>query len=1292
MGGILSRKKWCPGQVVALYQKECGSWMMEIRWFDRYEEILPQHKSGIEHLNRPHVLFETEVYDHLPVSDALPGRVILTSVEQKESWKGIIRDTTGLPIIPRLCTRICFDEEIETSMDWTNYDLNLPQIPPGLSRGLILRPKNRQGKEWVSILSRLYIRAIKMRGVDPNHHYFQKWSKDRKPIMQGKPMGLPFKPEESGVELGQHLLTINLERGSQDFYRSVFISSPATYLVSPTMEIKRMKNNSFKSMPGDIVCFFDKNASIPENYTSAQRIQFPWHPFRIPFSYGQILSIYKESIVDGGDSIKIEIRRFYKSSELSNDAKEFLPLQLEGNHDEIFESNDIEVGIYASSLLGTADVLLGNHMSSGSENERKHITCCRCKYFYLKAFQRLQPIYWSGMSPAGWDQGLRQRGYKRSIFLQKYDELKDALANGKNILPNIGQICDVFAPVEKSPKEGSCVGLRKQTVPLTSHLSFYEEASLNPQWSIFHASDYLSLADCSDRKLWILKIGDVVAVRDPEAPQSGTSLYPFLVHWFPGQILAIYNESNKNEPKHARFEIRCLKFEASTKGANKNQRRKITDCNPPKTLTATSTDLLGPLTLYYPGAVCETDLTKESIHLPLSEFLATQSLKVDIESVLAFSKVYSSVSKTSARNPIVSNLERDLDEHQYSNKPFRFDVLHLRSFYTEMTFVPKFKIFFGGNRYQPNSVPNTIKIGDTIRVRFEGSKRYPYDCNWSVAEVVAIFKEFPSQDEFNREQNLNPDEHCHNKFQIEIRWFYERRDISTTASSVDDASGFIEVYETDHCQVMDASNAVLDHVKLVEDGMSVKRSDGNYFLCTRFWSTKRRSLIPCSGLSGRIKRGLIHSTLGLEQDLDTSPTCRNDSIDLKINLTDWKDSMANLICKLTLKDASKNAYESGEALVGREKELSQLLTFFRAAFLEDHRSEGYKSSMFLAGPPGVGKTATVRAAIARLQQEQKAGEIPKFKFIPLNGIEVRHPPDIYIRFWETLTGKNHVGPHERACERLEEFFTSKISESDLPNTSTTIVLLDEIDYLVTDDQSVLYNLFDWPKRAAEVASTSRLIVVGISNTLNLVDHLIPSVQSRVGTEKCVFKAYSLNDTTSILRSKMKEGSPNFNFFEDDAILFAAKKTAALSGDIRKAFQICRSAAELVTRRFEEKRAMNGSEPEVHPKIRISDVQKASLESFNMAMVTAVSFSSSFEVLLLVSLAALCRSTGRDIGGFNIKDILAKMEALANASGNPEYIPAPSFGETIRVLTRLGEVSFETKYEASGANLFVVWFD
>lgn len=148
--------------------------------------------------------------------------------------------------------------------------------------------------------------------------------------------------------------------------------------------------------------------------------------------------------------------------------------------------------------------------------------------------------------------------------------------------------------------------------------------------------------------------------------------------------------------------------------------------------------------------------------------------------------------------------------------------------------------------------------------------------------------------------------------------------------------------------------------------------------------------------------------------------------------------------------------------------------------------------------------------------------MPKFNFVSLNGIEVKDPFDVYIKFWEILTGRKFIGSHERACEWLETYFTSQPSEEDLSDNSITIVLLDEIDYLVTEKQSILYNFFDWPKRATEL-NGRRLVVVGISNTLNLVDQLMPSVQSRC-TEKYVFKAYSLNDTVAILKSKIDEGS------------------------------------------------------------------------------------------------------------------------------------------------------------------------
>lgn len=956
------RKKWRPAQIIALYKKECGKWMMEIRWFDRFEDILQQHKVDLTHLDKPYVVFETEVYEHVPVAAALPGRVILTSIENRQSWDTKISDTTGIPLIPRLCSHFCFDEEIDTCMDWQNYDLDLLGIPPGLSRGLSLRPRNRQKKNSISILYRYYSKTIKSRVTDPDHNFFKTWSEHRNHFTpKNKSICTRFVADDSIVELGPHLLTVNLQSVSLDFLRSVTIRSPTTYFVSPTMEMKRRKKNVFECMIGDIVCYHDLDASTSESYTSAQQLNFPWYPFQIPWSYGQILTIYKESTKCGHGEIKIEVRRFYRLSEVSEEAKVFLPLDSDVNQ-EIFESNDITIALDARCILGTAKLYLGNHSSAGNEDvcrgRRKEIVSCRCNFFYLRTYQRLQPIYWSSLFPVGWHQGLQQRGYENSSFVKKYKELRQVLVKS----PDKGLICDMIHSGEISQKEGSCVRRGKQIQSSSSQRTFYSEIELHPQWSLFCASEFLSLADTSERKLWKLNVGDIVAVKDPE-PAHGSTSFPFLISWYPGQILSMFEESNTNGLNSVHVEIRFLELETSSG----TPRRKVNICYPSKIVTVTSSSLLGPLVIHFSNTNSETDLRGIQTHLPLSEYMAANSLKIDSESAIKLSELYTTEDmkklgqlvstkfenirpgKSSSLNSEASNTsENDTCEYQSLDKPFRIDELNLRAFYKEMILNPRYKIFRGG-KYEPNSTQRTLKIGDTVRVRIEGSKRFPYDCNWGIAEVVAVFKEVSSKVKLDQEQQLNSNECRQKSLKIEVRWLYERDDISMSVSFTGDRSELIEVFETDHCQVMEASNTVLDHVQLVENNADVRKGDTEYFLCTRFWSTKRRSLIPCSGLNGRIQRGLIYSTLGL----NTLSAFKNDVISLNENSKNWKNSMANLISKLTLKDASKDAYASGEALVGREREMTQLLAFFRGAFFQDRKSAGYKSSMFLAGPPGV---------------------------------------------------------------------------------------------------------------------------------------------------------------------------------------------------------------------------------------------------------------------------------------------------------------------------------------------------
>ena len=52
----------------------------------------------------------------------------------------------------------------------------------------------------------------------------------------------------------------------------------------------------------------------------------------------------------------------------------------------------------------------------------------------------------------------------------------------------------------------------------------------------------------------------------------------------------------------------------------------------------------------------------------------------------------------------------------------------------------------------------------------------------------------------------------------------------------------------------------------------------------------------------------------------------------------------------------------------------------------------------------------------------------------------------------------------------------------------TVLLVDEIDMLMTRDQSVLYNVFSWPHFPG-----ARLAVIGIANTLDLPQRLLPKI-------------------------------------------------------------------------------------------------------------------------------------------------------------------------------------------------------
>ena len=90
-------------------------------------------------------------------------------------------------------------------------------------------------------------------------------------------------------------------------------------------------------------------------------------------------------------------------------------------------------------------------------------------------------------------------------------------------------------------------------------------------------------------------------------------------------------------------------------------------------------------------------------------------------------------------------------------------------------------------------------------------------------------------------------------------------------------------------------------------------------------------------------------------------------------------------------------------------------------------------------------------------------------------------------------------------------------------------------------------------------------------------------------------------------------------------------------------------------------------------VSTTDINAAASESLQSPFDFIVANAASYEVLVIVCVAALKKSTGREEGWFGLKEILTKMEAFSGALGDPEYLPPLTFDDLSGILTRLSEV-------------------
>ncbi|KAJ9667545.1 Origin recognition complex, subunit 1 [Coniosporium apollinis] len=228
----------------------------------------------------------------------------------------------------------------------------------------------------------------------------------------------------------------------------------------------------------------------------------------------------------------------------------------------------------------------------------------------------------------------------------------------------------------------------------------------------------------------------------------------------------------------------------------------------------------------------------------------------------------------------------------------------------------------------------------------------------------------------------------------------------------------------------------------------------------------------------------------------------------------------------------------------REEEFSTVYSHLEAAI-----TDGSGSCIYISGTPGTGKTATVREVVAQLNASVLAEELDDFIFVEINGMKVTDPHQSYSLLWEALRG-DRVSP-SHALELLEREFSAPS-----PRRVPCVVLMDELDQLVTKNQSVMYNFFNWPS-----LRHSRLIVLAVANTMDLPERTLSNkISSRLGLTRITFPGYTHEQLITIIRSRL--ANVPGNIVHPDAIQFASRKVAAVSGDARRALDICRRAVEI----------------------------------------------------------------------------------------------------------------------------------
>lgn len=309
-------------------------------------------------------------------------------------------------------------------------------------------------------------------------------------------------------------------------------------------------------------------------------------------------------------------------------------------------------------------------------------------------------------------------------------------------------------------------------------------------------------------------------------------------------------------------------------------------------------------------------------------------------------------------------------------------------------------------------------------------------------------------------------------------------------------------------------------------------------------------------------------------------------------------------------------------LVGRQTEAEYLNNFF-IENVKNHTS----NSLYISGPPGTGKTAQIGISFEHFKKVTSQKSFIKspldnnnvminnsqVKLVKINCMAVNSPENIFHEVYSQIVGRLSISYNKKKTS--EDLLNLLKGEGELSSDQihSAVVVLDEMDCLITRDQQVLFELFNFASAKYSHHLQIKLILIGISNALDLTDKFLPRLKRNgLNPQALQFLPYTCDQIKAVIVSKLRslnesdEDKENLvkeslvsqpslvPLFHPAAILLCCKKSASITGDLRKAFDLCYKSIEMVEATIKDTSDLTNNNC---PQVTISHVARVCSSSF-----------------------------------------------------------------------------------------------